>query len=102
MASNSLTDLFSYQDEMVNQTLKESKSLTDLTLNESMTNSKFYTAREDEYYDLELKRNIAELNKELLTLFISNLERKLSDIHSERLELEYELQSTNTCLAALD
>ena len=102
MASNSLTDLFSYQDELVNHAIKEAKSLTDLTLNETITTSEIYSVREDEYFDLELKRSIAELDKELLTLVISNIERKLCDINSEKLELESELESTVTCLAALD
>ena len=102
MASNSLTDLFHYQDELVDQTSKESKSLTDLTLNDSKTNSEIESAKEDEYFELELKRSIADLDKELLTLLISRIERKMSDINSEILELESELKSTTTCLAALD
>ncbi|KAI6652595.1 hypothetical protein LOD99_4380 [Oopsacas minuta] len=102
MTSNSLTDLCIDRDDLVDQSLLATKSLTDLTLSESSVDTEFYSATEDKHFELELTRKVAELHTELLTLVISNIEAKMSAINSEILNAESELASTVTCLSALD
>lgn len=81
---------------------KEAKSLTDLTLNETSTDVEIYSTNEDEFFDLGLENSLTELDTEMLEFVIAKLESRMKVVKSERLELESQLESTNTCLSALE
>ena len=103
MTSRSLTDLLADPDDQGDRSLwKEAKSLTDLTLNQSSTDVEIYSTNENELFDLVLENSLTELDTEMLEFVIAKLESRMKAINSERLELESQLESTNTCLTALE
>ena len=103
MTSRSLTDILTEPDDQEERSFwKETKSLSDLTLNQSSTDVEIYSTNEDDFFELDLENNITELDAEMLEFVIAKLESRKRVINLERLELESQLESTNTCLTALE
>ena len=99
-ASKSLTNLASVKD--LDLSLKETKSDTDLTLDDFATADDMFCKKEKDTYDLQFMFELNLLEREMLHLKIAGIEDKMIAIKNERSELESQLESAEICLSVLD